>query len=453
MTSIARKALHVSGEVVLTLLAAGGAACILLVLAAVWFGASVILFSTGSMTPTIPAGSAALVREIPASEVEVGDVVTVDRPDALPITHRVVAIEGTGAVRELTLRGDANPTDDPFPYSVSHVREVIFSVPGIASAIDAAGNPVPLATVTVLMAGLVTWAFWPRREPPGGAAPARSSKRRERMRRSTGARHVGAAAVVVAAALIGVTTTPQPATAATTEHIVQGEVIRLTSILDAEQARNLEPGVESVWIVGVEAITDEPGAIDIDLEFAADEPALTISVAACDVRWTDAGCSSGQRDLLDVTATDVAASHRLDEMSTSEERWLRLSVGLADSGAESIAAGWRDLVVRASGFGESSGIGPGGDGILRKGPPDDRIARTGPPDYGIARTGPPDDGIARTGPPADGIARTGPPADGIARTGLPFAPGALVIAALLLIAAGSAALIRRPRERPDGRNG
>ena len=406
MTSIARKALQVSGEVVLTVLAAGGAACILLVLAAVWFGVSIILFSTGSMTPTIPAGSAALVREVPASEVEVGDVVTVDRPDALPITHRVVAIEGTGAVRELTLRGDANPTDDPLPYSVAHVREVVFSVPGIAPAIDAAGNPVTLATVTVFMAGLVTWAFWPRREPQSAGTTRRRRRRRTgREYSSSGARHVGGTAAVVAAALIGVTITPQPATAATTttEHIVQGEMIRLTSILDAEQARTLEPGDESVWIVGIEAITGEPGAIDIDLEFAADEPALAISVAACNVRWTDAGCASGYRDLLDVTATDAAASHRLDEMSTSEQRWLRLSVGLADRNAGAIVDGWRDLVVRASGFGESSGIGPGGDGI--------------------------------------------------ARTGPPVAPGALALAALLLIAAGTAALIRRPRERTGGRSG
>lgn len=450
MASIARKALRVSGEIVFTVLAAGGAACILLVIAAMWFGASVILFSTGSMSPAIPAGSAALVREVPASEVEVGDVVTVDRPNALPITHRVVAIAGSGPVRELTLRGDANSTDDPFPYSVSHVREVILSVPGIAPAIDAAGNPVTLATVTVLIAGLVTWSFWPRRVPPDGAGIPRRRRRADREHSSPGARQAGGAAVVVAAALIGVTSTPQPATAATTatEHIVQGDVIRLTSILDAEQARNLEPGVESVWIVGVEAITDEPGAIDIDLEFAADEPALTISVVACDERWIGTGCASGRRDLADVTATDVAASHRLDEMSASEQRWLRLSVGLADSGAGSIDAGWRDLVVRASGFGESSGIGPGGDGIMRADPP----VAPGP----LALVALLLSGFGEssgTGPGGDGIARTGPLSDGMARTGPPFAPGALALAALLLIAAGSAALIRRPRERTGGRSG
>src|SRR5688500_5253324 len=117
MASIVRKSARVLGEVVLTVLAAGGALCIVLVIAAGWFGVSIILFSTGSMSPTIPAGSAALVRDVPASEVEVGDVVTVDRVDALPVTHRVVAVEGSGSSRELTLRGDANPVDDPLPYS------------------------------------------------------------------------------------------------------------------------------------------------------------------------------------------------------------------------------------------------------------------------------------------------------------------------------------------------
>ena len=50
------------------------------------------MFKTGSMSPTITAGSVALVREIPASEINVGDVVTVDREDALPVTHRVTSI-------------------------------------------------------------------------------------------------------------------------------------------------------------------------------------------------------------------------------------------------------------------------------------------------------------------------------------------------------------------------
>ncbi len=46
------------------------------------------------MEPTIPTGSLAVVHEIPASEIAVGDIVTVDRPGQLPITHRVTSVAG-----------------------------------------------------------------------------------------------------------------------------------------------------------------------------------------------------------------------------------------------------------------------------------------------------------------------------------------------------------------------
>jgi len=413
-----RKAIHVTGEIGLTLLAAGGAVCIVFVIAAAWFGLSIILFSTGSMTPTIPAGSAALVRDIPASEVEVGDIVTVDRPDALPVTHRVVGIAGTGPTRELTLRGDANPTDDPLPYSVSGVREVIFSVPGVAPAIAAAGHPVTLAIVTLFAAGLVTWAFWPmgdarggpRGDARGGGSAPRAQRRPSRprgARRSQGARHASGAgaAVVMVAALAGGGIAPPHARAAdtATEHVVQGEVLRLTSILDAAHARNLEPGDQVAWIVGVEANTGEPGTVHIDLEFSAEDPPLTIEVSVCAVRWADDECASGRRDVVSLTAADVAGDHRLDEMPTSEQRWLRLTVGLADGGGALLEPMQRSLIVRATGSGDSAGIGPGGAGI--------------------------------------------------AETGPRFAPAILAAAALLLIGFGAAVMLWRRRDRSARRRG
>src|SRR5690606_8681916 len=152
------------------------------VLAAFLFDISVVLFRTGSMSPTIPAGSAALVREVPVDEVEVGDVVTVERDAALPITHRIVRIETRDGARELVLRGDANDADDPIPYRVSTVRVVLGSVPGIAPVIPAMGSPVVLGPLTLAATGLVFWAFWPRRiikrsRPTGRAqAPCRRAQ-------------------------------------------------------------------------------------------------------------------------------------------------------------------------------------------------------------------------------------------------------------------------------------
>lgn len=142
-----------------------GLISLLAAIAAYIWGYSIILFSTGSMSPTIPAGSAALVQRIPAGQIQLGDVVTVDRHDALPITHRVTSIAvGTGPSKTyiITMKGDANRFADVSPYQVSEVRRVVFSIPGVARPIDRLHEPWLLAALTGVAAVLVTWAFWPR---------------------------------------------------------------------------------------------------------------------------------------------------------------------------------------------------------------------------------------------------------------------------------------------------
>lgn len=171
------------GDAALWIAAAAGTVCILLVVLAMTAGITLILFRTGSMSPTIPAGSVAIVQRIPAAEVEVGDVVTVDREGELPVTHRVTSVAPgeSDAERVLTLRGDANASDDPFPYTVSTVRIVLFSVPGIASGIAALGHPLVLGGLTAGATLLVVWAFWPhapRRDRSTARAAPRASEER-----------------------------------------------------------------------------------------------------------------------------------------------------------------------------------------------------------------------------------------------------------------------------------
>lgn len=149
-------------EVLLNLTAVGGAVCILLVVAALAFDITLIMFRTGSMSPTIPAGSVAVVREIPAAEIQADDVVTVDRRGDLPITHRVTSVADTGGpARTITMRGDANASDDPAPYTVDTVRRVLWSAPGLAPVIVRLSEPPVLAGITLAVAGLVTWGSWP----------------------------------------------------------------------------------------------------------------------------------------------------------------------------------------------------------------------------------------------------------------------------------------------------
>jgi signal peptidase len=135
------------------------------------FGISLVRLSTGSMSPTFPADSILLVRSVPAAQVQPGDVVTVSRSEpggergAVPITHRVVSVLPMSSGAELVLRGDANTADDPEPYQVARVGLVLGGIPVGGGMLAAVQSPVGLGLATVIVALLVLWAWWPRREP------------------------------------------------------------------------------------------------------------------------------------------------------------------------------------------------------------------------------------------------------------------------------------------------
>ncbi|MCI2266835.1 signal peptidase I [Sediminivirga luteola] len=153
-----------AADVVLSIAALAGTVCIVLVPLAWIFDISIIMFRTGSMVPTLQPGDIAVVREVPADEAAVGDIVTVDREGQLPVTHRVTGIEPAEApdTHRITMRGDANDTDDPHPYEVQTVRAFMFSVPGIASGVAFLSDTRVLAVATLVMSVVVGWAFWPR---------------------------------------------------------------------------------------------------------------------------------------------------------------------------------------------------------------------------------------------------------------------------------------------------
>lgn len=72
-------------------------------------GGKLYQIKTGSMEPTIPAGSYVLVR--PVTDPQVGEVILIGAPGyQVPVVHRIVAIGAGG--KTLTTRGDANEVDD-----------------------------------------------------------------------------------------------------------------------------------------------------------------------------------------------------------------------------------------------------------------------------------------------------------------------------------------------------
>ncbi|HWM34873.1 MAG TPA: signal peptidase I [Pseudolysinimonas sp.] len=342
----------VLGDALLWLAAIGGALCIAGVIAATVFHVNLIMFKTGSMEPTIPTGSLAVVHEIPATAVRVGDIVTVDRPGLLPVTHRVIAVDGAGSTRALTLQGDANPVEDPAPYLVERVRLVWAWVPGWANVVVWFSNPAVLGALTLGATALVTWAFWPRDE--------RRGRRRAGRGRLAGP---GAGVALIAVALAVAGPVP-PAHAAETETVVTSGFLTLTSIADAELMASMDTGDTVPWQVGILATPPDPGDVHIGLAATgalASPGIMTIRVDACPERWVAGACGPGATtwlpptDLSDAVAPVTAhGAHEVGSFPSDEETWLLISVTLDAAVVPSGAAA--DLRLQAWGVG-TLGVG------------------------------------------------------------------------------------------------
>lgn len=89
---------------------------------------------SGSMEPTLGVGSLAVVKPVPADELQVGDVITFSHP-YLPgrlVTHRIVEIapRGDAGGRAFRTKGDANPRRDPWAVALpGDAGRVSFEVP------------------------------------------------------------------------------------------------------------------------------------------------------------------------------------------------------------------------------------------------------------------------------------------------------------------------------------
>jgi len=342
MSTIARGAVRVGRvvrEVVLTVLALGGVACIVLVVLAFTGGYSLIMFKTGSMSPTIPAGSVALVQEVPASALAVGDVVTVDRPGDLPVTHRVTSVsDGQSAdQRKITMRGDANDADDPLPYTVSDARIVRGSVPYLANVIVWFGNPFVLGGITIGAAVLVTWAFWPREPRPAPVKPAEDEPQTRRARRAAG---LAAVSVVLGASAMA---WAPPQAQATTD------LLTLQSDLDTAATYSLDAVEPLYWHIDIDAgAAPDDGELIIDLSASGSEVlSLSAEVRACSVAWSGAQCADEERMLRETALVALDGSWDvLVEEATPSTTHLR--VGLTAVLDANVASATVSVTVRAA---------------------------------------------------------------------------------------------------------
>lgn len=124
-------------NVLLTAGAVIGGVCVVIFALGMLLGVKPAIVVSGSMLPTIPIGAMTFSLERSAAELEVGDIVMIERPDDRGlVTHRIVAMEKSGESTALTLQGDNNDTTDPEPYLVKKAAVVAFTVPGLGYLAD-----------------------------------------------------------------------------------------------------------------------------------------------------------------------------------------------------------------------------------------------------------------------------------------------------------------------------
>lgn len=145
------------GLLALVLLMAG----LLIVVPRVAGGIPLTILS-GSMEPSLPVGSLAVVVPVEPQDVQIGQVVTYlpNPDDPTAVTHRVTGItHRADGGRTFTLQGDANASPDA-PVQDFQVRaRVLYAVPLLGYLNSAFNGAERSAAVVVVAAALLLWAL------------------------------------------------------------------------------------------------------------------------------------------------------------------------------------------------------------------------------------------------------------------------------------------------------
>lgn len=158
-TARGTSALSVTGTVLLAI-----AAIASVTVALGWFRVTPVL--SGSMRPLARPGDALLVRRVDAGSLHIGDVIQFTVPARYgggQKVHRILTLHKTGSGTEVTTKGDANPTADPWRITLSKsaYREVCV-IPYVGWVVDFRHFGGPL--VLVASASLVWLASQLRRK-------------------------------------------------------------------------------------------------------------------------------------------------------------------------------------------------------------------------------------------------------------------------------------------------
>jgi signal peptidase I len=175
-------------EVFLTLGALLGVLCIVATIAGVAFGVKPLVFRSGSMSPAIHTGDLAVARTVDASDLKVGDIVSVVNAEGNRVTHRLVNVARQGNARQLTLKGDANKVADAEVYTVKKAERVLFDIPKAGYVVNAAASPGGVFVLGAYVTVMLLLVFRRKGPTDGDETPAPKRKGGARKADKKGAR-------------------------------------------------------------------------------------------------------------------------------------------------------------------------------------------------------------------------------------------------------------------------
>ncbi|MEV7396588.1 signal peptidase I [Aeromicrobium sp. NPDC092404] len=166
-------------EVALTVGAVLGVLCLASTAAALVYDVRPVVFESGSMAPAVDTGALGIARTVPASDLAVGDVVTVRTGEGVRVTHRIQDISFSGEKATLVLKGDANKVADEKVYVVESAPRLLFDVPKAGYVVSFVSGPIGIFAGGLLVGVVLLTVFRPgnprSRRKGGGTRKALSA--------------------------------------------------------------------------------------------------------------------------------------------------------------------------------------------------------------------------------------------------------------------------------------
>jgi signal peptidase I len=133
-------------------------------------GNRALVIISGSMVPAIRIGSVVILRPVPSTGLNVGDVIAYTPPGgSIPVVHRIIRIREAQGTRFYTTQGDANPGADTVEVALPpRAWQASYSVPVVGYLIGFAFSPLGfelLVVVPLLGLGALKIRDWLRRPP------------------------------------------------------------------------------------------------------------------------------------------------------------------------------------------------------------------------------------------------------------------------------------------------